>query len=405
MNVSNFNFSSYWSRHTYSPPTCIDLFCGAGGLSLGFCQAGGVPIAAVDSDRTSTATYQQMFPTCQEVYCGKIEDWCPSLTIGTVDVVIGGPPCQGFSLARGFRFVDDPRNRLYKDFVRLVDYFQPKWIVMENVEGIINIGKGCILQQIYEDFASIGYWLDCKVINMADYGVPQSRKRAIFVGSRVANSFKWPEPTHFPQKKLTASSSVHKAFLEDKQPYRVVLDALGDLPWPMGKYFSHRANSQMRGPRNRSVDSAPAFTLRIRGDEFALCQYPADGAFVPGPLPDVDFVYRPTTNLFQDLMREVPPPWISGYKPPLVCDDKPIQFLIGTRRLAVREQARLQAFPDWFSFTGTPYSQGKQIGNAVPPLFARQLFEAIFQHLSDSKGVKRQRRSQTKRSLQEATIG
>ncbi|MBE9156002.1 DNA cytosine methyltransferase [Nodosilinea sp. LEGE 06152] len=354
-------------------------------MTLGFCQAGGIPVAAVDCDHQFITTYRQMFPICQEASCNDIEKWHPSSAIDQVDVIIGGPPCQGFSLARGLRFVDDPRNQLYKHFIRLVDHFQPPWIVMENVQGITNIGGGVVLQQIYEDFRKIGYELDCKVINMADYGVPQSRKRAIFVGNRLGISFKWPDANHASSKKVLSSKRTNQlSLIELNKPYISVFDALSDLPWPMGNYFSHRANSQMRGPRNRNIYTDPAFTLRIRGDEFAICEFPADGAFSPGPVPEVEFCYRLTSNPFQELMREAPPQWIQNFKKAPVVN-RPIEKLIGTRRLSVREQARLQSFPDWFEFSGNPYAQGKQIGNAVPPFFAKQLFSAIFAHLNKPK--------------------
>ncbi len=365
---------------TPNTPTCIDLFSGAGGLSLGFCQAGGIPLAAVDHDQDAIATYKKTFPFCKEVYCGDIAFWTPSNDVYNVDVVIGGPPCQGFSLARGLRFVDDPRNHLYKDFVRLVAEFRPLCIVMENVEGIINIGGGVILQQIYEDFDQVGYNLDYRVVNMADYGIPQSRKRAIFIGFSNGAKFSWPERTHHSPKNKQAD------LFDTRQPYVSVAQALGDLPWPMGNYFSHRANSQMRGPRNRSASTDPAFTLRIRGDEFALCEEEAEGAFIPGPLPEVQMSYRPVQNEFQLLMRELNPPWITNYTAPPVLE-KPVEILRGTRRLAVIEQARLQTFPDWFTFSGRPYSQSRQIGNAVPPLFARQLFTALIKQLNDIKVI------------------
>lgn len=364
-------------------PSCIDLFCGAGGLTLGFCQAGGFPVAAVDNDMSSMETYRDMFPMCKEAYVGDIESWHPFADLYNVDVMIGGPPCQGFSLARGLRFVDDPRNHLYKHFVRLVEQFRPSWIVMENVQGITNIGKGVILKQIYEDFEKIGYWLNHKVINMADYGVPQTRRRAIFVGSRVATSFSWPEPTHVPEKNGRIT------LFDERDHYVSVSQALGDLPWPMGRYFSHRANSQMRGPRNRNVETDPAFTLRVRGDEFALCEEPAQGAFIPGPLPNVDFIYRPATNPFQEIVRETPPSWKGEYKL-MPIEERPVSTLVGSRRLSTKELARLQTFPDWFDFKGRPYAQGRQIGNAVPPLFARHLFESIFQQLDNHKPVQSQ---------------
>ena len=151
-------------------PTCFDLFSGAGGLSVGFAMAGGEPLGAVDIDSDSISTYKRNFPMAEDVACCPIESWQPSTKPGKVDVIIGGPPCQGFSLARGLRFLDDPRNHLYKYFIHLVGVYRPKWIVMENVEGITNIGGGIILEQILEDFANIGYQIECRIINMALYG-------------------------------------------------------------------------------------------------------------------------------------------------------------------------------------------------------------------------------------------
>lgn len=359
-----------YSKKTATAPTCIDLFAGAGGLTLGFCQAGGIPVAAVDHDLDSTETYKKMFPMCKDVFCGNIQDWNPSNLDGIkIDIIIGGPPCQGFSLARGQRFVDDPRNSLYKEFVRSVNKFKPSWFVMENVQGITNIGEGIILRQIYEDFEAAGYVLDHKVINMAEFGVPQSRKRTVFVGNRLGKKFIWPVSTRQKNKQQTSLLP----------GFRSISEAIGDLPWPKGPFFAHRANSKMRGPRNRIADIEPAFTLRVRGDEFALCEKPATSAFIPDYVPDEsDFYYQPAVGDYQKLMREDAPWWITDYKKPEEIAVKQ-KKLKGTRRLAVREQARLQSFPDWFEFSGRPYSKSKQIGNAVPPFFAKQLFAAILE--------------------------
>ncbi len=344
-------------------PTAIDLFSGAGGLSLGLVKAGGIPLAAVDNDLDSTKTYLKMFPMAKEVYHGDIEDWSPAIN-DKIDIIIGGPPCQGFSLARGQRFIDDPRNHLYKEFVRIVSKLNPKWIVIENVQGITSIGNGLILKQIYEEFAVLGYKLDHRVINMADYGVPQTRKRTVFVGSKTLDKFNWPEPTNTKENRIT----IHQA--------------LDDLPWALGNYLAHRANSQMRGPRNRDVNKQQAFTLRVRGDEFAFCKKPATGAFIPNPLPETIFEYRKTTSDYQQRMREKPPAWIKSDRKIPVVDKKKKTFKI-SRRLSIIEQARLQSFPDWFKFSGNPYSQARQIGNAVPPLFAEKLFKAIFQQMQE----------------------
>lgn len=364
-------FSNYSELYDEAP-TCIDLFCGAGGLSLGFAQAGGIPVAALDCDKDSVETYAKNFAVCGDIQCTRIEEWKPKNKIEEVDVIIGGPPCQGFSNA-GHRFMDDPRNQLYKYFVKAVKGLKPKWIVMENVPGIITIGGGAVLKQIYEDFEELGYKLTHRVINMADYGVPQARKRTIFVGNRLNKEFVWPEPQFVKMKKDDI------AWMEWN--YRTVNMAVSDLPWPKGNYFSHRANSKMRGPRNRDVMTQPAFTLRVRGDEFAFCEKPAMGAFPPGECPEMEMFYYPCENEFQETMRETPPKWVKDYKMPEIKNEQKENLLAGTRKLAVREQARLQTFPDWFEFAGTKYSQGRQIGNAVPPLFARQLFAKIIAQL------------------------
>lgn len=360
-----------------SSPTCFDLFSGAGGLSVGFAMAGGAPIGAVDIDLDSIQTYKKNFPLAPDVVCCPIESWRPTTKCGGVDVIIGGPPCQGFSLARGLRFVDDPRNHLYKYFVKLVEVFEPKWIVMENVEGITNIGEGVILRQILEDFSRIGYKLEYRVVNMAAYGVPQLRKRAIFVGNRAGNDFRWPSAKFYDPRRKKDKPDL---FENDLSPFNSVNSALSDLILPQGNYFSHRANAQMRGPRNRCAHTEPAFTLRVRGDEFALCEDPAEAAFIPGPAPAEEIGFREPENPLQGFLRTYRPSWAN---PPKIkiSRKKVLPKLTGTRRLTIREQARLQTFPDWFEFEGRTTSQAKQIGNAVPPLFGYQLFAEIFKFL------------------------
>lgn len=363
-----------YSKKKKKSPTCIDLFSGAGGMSVGFLMAGGEPLGAVDIDADSISTYKRVFPKAPEVHLGDIEKWKPGNKLKEVDVIIGGPPCQGFSLARGLRFVDDPRNHLYRDFVRVVSHYGPKWFVMENVQGITNIGKGTVFKQILEDFANIGYSVDCKIVNMAEYGVPQLRKRAIFVGNSGNEKFIWPEQQH---KKKNLKSDLFFELLPD---YVSVNEALGDLLLPVGNFFSHRANAQMRGPRNRCAHTDPAYTLRVRGDEFALCENPAESAFIPGAVPNENIDFLRPQNEIQEYYRHAPPSWINGVTTLKNSRKKKVP-LVGTRKLTIREQARLQSFPDWVQFVGTRYSQSRQIGNAVPPLFAYHLFKRVFSYL------------------------
>lgn len=353
----------------------LDLFCGAGGLSLGFMMAGGTPIGAIDIDEDAISTYRSLFPMAKSIHLGDIKEWHPEEEIEEVNVIIGGPPCQGFSLARGTRFVDDPRNHLYKDFVRLVEYYNPQWFVMENVQGIMNIGGGVIYQQILEDFEKLGFKVECRVVNMAEYGVPQLRKRAVFVGNRMGIEFQWPMKTNV---KKIRNIPRHELGLPD---YNSVNSALSDLPLPIGKYFSHRANAQMRGPRNRFANTEPAYTLRVRGDEFALCAEPAVSAFIPGDAPDEPISYNLVETPLQEFYRQKAPAWIH-IPATKETNKKNTRVLTGTRKLTLRESARLQTFPDWVKFHGRRTSQAKQIGNAVPPLFGYYLFSQIFNYMN-----------------------
>ena len=246
---------------------------------------------------------------------------------------------------------------------------------MENVQGITNIGNGLILRQILEDFSALGYKIDYKIVNMAEHGVPQLRKRAIFVGNNCGVSFQWPD------KEFKKRDSKKEALINPNLPdYISVNDAINDLNLPIGNYFSHRANAQMRGPRNRCAHTEPAYTLRVRGDEFALCFEPAVSAFIPGPAPDESTSYLPINHEIQEYFRHRPPSWVDNVESRR-CIEAKKNLLQGTRKLTIREQARLQTFPDWVSFEGTRYSQSKQIGNAVPPLFAYKLFKRIFDYL------------------------
>jgi DNA (cytosine-5)-methyltransferase 1 len=248
---------------------------------------------------------------------------------------------------------------------------------MENVEGITNIGEGIILKQILEDFSRIGYKLEYRIVNMATYGVPQLRKRAIFVGNRTGHDFNWPQVNFYDPRRSNIKSDL---FGDELLPFNSVNSALSDLILPQGNYFSHRANAQMRGPRNRCAHSEPAFTLRVRGDEFALCEDPAVSAFIPGPAPTEEIRFREPQNQLQSFLRTYRPSWATT---PIIKNsrNKVLPQLTGTRRLTIKEQARLQTFPDWFEFEGKTTSQAKQIGNAVPPLFGYQLFAEIFKFL------------------------
>ena len=170
----------------------IDLFCGCGGFSKGFEQAGFNVRLGIDIWRDAVTTYKENFPNAATIV-GDIsgltgEDLLSAagITADEVDVIIGGPPCQGFSLS-GKRMLDDPRNILYKSFLRMVDTIKPKAFVMENVPGLIRLFEGKVKEQVIEDFTNIGYHVEMQLLTACDYGVPQARKRVFFVGLNQSN--------------------------------------------------------------------------------------------------------------------------------------------------------------------------------------------------------------------------
>ena len=166
----------------------IDLFSGAGGITQGLSQAGLKPVASVEINPIASATYKRNFPNCHH-FCGDIqafksEDWLQQINCNGIHIVSGGPPCQGFSVA-GKRNPNDPRNRLFYEFIRVVSEIKPWYVVMENVPGILTIKKGKVKQAIFDAFNSIGYSVSVAILESAAYKVPQIRPRAIFIAKSV----------------------------------------------------------------------------------------------------------------------------------------------------------------------------------------------------------------------------
>lgn len=305
----------------------ISLFCGAGGMDLGFIKAGHKVIWSNDNDPDSCSTYEKNLK--HRVICARIED-IPSDAIPDGDVVIGGFPCQGFSIANPYRHIKDKRNRLYLELLRVIRDKKPKYFVAENVAGLCSIGgydnekdrkeqKGKILKKILNELENInspGYHVEFKILNAADFGVPQSRKRIIILGTRrgVKRILKHPVPTHTNDPELMEYLGLKK--------WITLGEALKGLPEkPNGKIPNHIGTAhkvKINGfLGNRETDpKKPSPTIVGRGG--------GTGGPVIIPHPN------------------------------------------SKRRLTVRETARLQSFPDDFIFEGSMCSQYRQIGNAVP---------------------------------------
>lgn len=301
----------------------MSLFAGAGGLDLGLIHAGHNVIWANDNDIDCVRTYQKNIG--EHIVHANVE-MISSDDIPDADVVVGGFPCQGFSLANKHRSTDDERNKLYLHFKRIVEDKKPKYFLAENVRGILSLDGGNAIKQIVSDFEQAGYRVKYKLFNTADYGVPQSRFRVIIAGTRVdvpeELDFNYPKPTHA------------KEMSEVRKPWLTIGQALNHIPEPSENstlenhvYSKYKVtNRNFTGHRKTNPDK-PSPTILARGNgKGGVCA---------------------------------------------------IQHPQNHRRMSVRESATVQSFPEDFVFTGSLTSMYRQVGNAVPVLFGKKLGEQL----------------------------
>lgn len=339
--------------------TVIDLFCGCGGLSLGFERAGFKPVLAIDVWKDALATYE-FNNVGVETLCADMSMLDPleikrKYEISEVDVIIGGPPCQGFSIA-GKRIVDDKRNELYKSFVNFVKCFKPKAFVMENVPNILSMGEGVIRDSIIKDFEAIGYNVVYKVLLASDYGVPQNRRRAIFVGLK-GDIFSFPHATVIsPVCSKDALSDLPEETIENGGDYLTL--AYNDFQIEMRRGSHGVYNHQITVHNQRTID--------------IISMVPDGGNYKDLP-----------KELW--LTRKVNIAWtrLNSRKPSFTIDTgHNHHFHYKYNRVpTARESARLQSFPDSYVFLCGKTSQLKQIGNAVPPLMAKAIANQLFKHI------------------------
>lgn len=339
-------------------PTVLDLFSGCGGLSYGFEQAGYKILLGVDNWKDALETFARNHADAK-TYLADLSKMSPrefgrryGIAKDGVDVIVGGPPCQGFSIA-GKREIEDPRNRLYKAFVQCVGYFEPKAFLLENVPNLVALGEGKIRDQIISDFEHLGYKVAWKVLRASDYGVPQHRKRVVFVGLRNGRLFEFPKPTHG----------------DGALPFVTAKEALNDLPEhdleegsqyvnDVSSYYQSQMRSESPGLFNHQITAHKPETI------MTIAAVPDGGNY---------------KNLPEELRgkRNVHIAWtrLNSSRPSFTIDTgHRHHFHYSFNRIpTVRESARLQSFPDAFVFTGTKTSQYKQVGNAVPPLLAKAL--------------------------------
>lgn len=326
---------------------CIDLFCGCGGLSLGFEKAGFNILLGIDAweDAITTFNYNHKNSKglCADLSTLNPKDIVSQLDGKSVDVIIGGPPCQGFSVA-GKRIVDDERNKLYKNFVRFVEFFKPKAFMMENVPNILSIGGGIVRDAIVKDFSDLGYKVVYKILTASDYGVPQNRRRTFFVGFMNGNEFTFPLPT--VKQKVTSKEAISDL------PVETVLDGEKYPIAPQSNY-QKLMRKNANGLYNHRVTVHTEQTKRI------IAMVPDGGNYkdLPVELQQTRKVHIAWTRL-------------DSSKPSFTIDcGHNHHFHYKYNRVpTVRESARIQSFPDDFIFLGKLGSQLRQVGNAVPPL-------------------------------------
>ncbi len=339
----------------------IDLFSGCGGLSLGFEMAGFKVNLAIDNWEDALVTYRYNHKGTNTLNADLLQldpkEIEENYNLHNISVIIGGPPCQGFSVA-GKRIIDDDRNKLYKSFVRFVKHFQPKAFVMENVPNILSIGDGVVKNAIIKDFSELGYTISYKVLISSDYGVPQNRRRAIFVGLRN-KKYLFPDPT-VTEKTTTyeALSDLPEDTVDDGACYPV--SPLSDYQKVMREGTERLYNHQI--------------TIHTPETQRIIAMVPDGGNYKCLP---------------QEMwsLRKVHIAWtrMNSHKPCFTIDTgHRHHFHYSYNRIpTVRESARIQSFPDNFVFIGSKTSQYKQVGNAVPPLMAFAIASQLKQQIKE----------------------
>ncbi|MES2596332.1 MAG: DNA cytosine methyltransferase [Verrucomicrobiota bacterium] len=388
----------------------LDLFAGAGGLTEGFRQAGFECLFSNDFNENAVATFRLNHPDTTAT-CGPIEDQDPArvrktlgIKKGELDCMVGGPPCQGFSIYAPERVLDDPRNSMFRHYLRFVDEFAPKTILIENVPGMLSLAGGRVVDTILRELEGRGYKTSCRILLAAHFGAPQTRWRLIFLASRLGTLLH-PEPTHFYEARAnftggaTLTTRLQPLDAMMLKPATTLRDAIADLPAiPAGGGADETKYSNGR--------SLGAFAKEIRGSETTLFNHHSNNLskinldrlqHIPpgGAWTDIPFELLPAgmkkarrsdhtkrygrlkwSSLACTVLTKCDPHWGAVFHPDQA------------RTFSARETARIQTFPDSYRFLGNKASQFEQIGNAVPVFLARALGNAIRQHLEPSSARK-----------------
>lgn len=366
----------------------IDLFAGVGGLSYGFAHDSNFTIIAANEILEPMAkAYALNHPTVKvynkDIRNFGIKDLANDFNIktGDIDIIIGGPPCQAYSTV-GKRLSDDPRGKLFQEYFRVLKEIKPKIFLFENVKGLLSMQGGALFKEIITLFESLGYHIQWKILNAADYGTPQIRERVIIIGSLWDNNYLYPQPTHRDINSL----NLYNAHL---MPYITLGEAIGDLSIiasgekgvqylcePQNKY---QEEMRLNAPKEITDHSAPQNNETM----VKLMEALPDG----GTPLDLPLELRPKSgfaNTYCRLWWDRPSTTITRN---LGCPSSSrCIHPRSARPLTTREGARLQGFPDNYIFYGTRSQKNLQIGNAVPTQLSSALKDSIKEYLSNKIG-------------------
>jgi DNA (cytosine-5)-methyltransferase 1 len=354
----------------------VDLFAGVGGLSYAFAQDLDFEIIAANEILPNMAKAYKLNHPSVKVYCKDIvqfglndlnKDF--SISKGSIDIVIGGPPCQAYSTV-GKRLIDDPRGKLFQEYFRILKELDPSIFIFENVKGLISMGDGFLLPTIIDLFSTLGYTTQFKTLNAADYGAPQMRERVIIVGSKRGIKYKFPNQTHGINADL---------FNNKTSPHLTLKEALSDLPLNPNEdvnfYMTEPQNEFQKLMRMNASDKITEHTVPKNNPTLIKIMELLPEGGTPKDLP-IDI--RPSSgfgNSYSRLWWNRPSTTLTrNFSTP--SSARCIHPLVA-RPLSTREGARIQGFPDNYIFCGSRSEKNLQIGNAVSPFLSKALLSSI----------------------------
>lgn len=314
----------------------ISLFSGSGGLDLGFLTTGKFEIIyANDFNEIACNTYGNNIG--KHIIC---EDISKLSNLPKADIIIGGPPCQGFSTANPARSFDDPRNHLFKEYSRIIKEVKPKLFLMENVSGMVTMENGKVFQIIKKELISCGYKLYDKLLNAKDFGVPQSRRRMIIIGVRndISGEFNFPNPTHNESNYLTVGEAIIKKPIPLNNPNHLI-----------GKLTGLNLTRIQHIPEGGSMKDCPENLQNNSDLKRSMRRLDSKKESYTIVHNNCDHYYHPIEN----------------------------------RRITIREMARIQGYPDDFIFVGSKSEQSRQVGNSVPVGLGKAIAKSVYSFLKE----------------------